>query len=175
MSVILVGMVISLYGNSLNTLLVLFNHDYLSDLFSWQAGTLTQSGWRSSELLFITLMLALLAALLLSRPLTVMGLSDQHANALGMSVRQVRIMSLGVAVVLSAMITSQVGMISFIGLAAPAITKACGLRRFSQQLIATVLAGALLLLLVDQLALRYSPTAGDIPAGAVTSLLGAPL
>ncbi|MDF7649014.1 Fe(3+)-hydroxamate ABC transporter permease FhuB [Erwiniaceae bacterium L1_54_3] len=175
LSVILVGMVISLYGNSLNTLLVLFNHDYLSDLFSWQAGTLTQSGWRSSELLFMTLILALLAALLLRRPLTVMGLSDQHANALGMSVRQVRIMALGVAVVLSAMITSQVGIISFIGLAAPAITKACGLRRFSQQLIATVLAGALLLLLVDQLALRYSPTAGDIPAGAVTSLLGAPL
>jgi iron complex transport system permease protein len=155
--------------------LVLFNHDYLSDLFSWQAGTLTQSGWRSSGVLSITLILALVAALLLRRPLTLMGLSDQHANALGMSVLRVRIMALGVAVVLSAMITSQVGIISFIGLAAPAIIKACGLRRFSQQLIATVLAGALLLLLVDQLALRYSPAAGDIPAGAVTSLLGVPL
>ncbi len=175
LSVILVGMVLSLYGNSLNTLLILFNHDYLSDLFSWQAGTLTQSGWRSSGILTISLIAALFITLLLRRPLTVLALPDQSASALGISVVRVRLLALGVAVFLSAMITSQVGIISFIGLAAPALVKACGIRRFPQQLWATVVTGALLLLLVDQLALRYSPAAGEIPAGAVTALLSAPL
>lgn len=175
LSVILVGMVLSLYGNALNTLLVLFNHDYLSDLFSWQAGTLTQSGWSSSLVLAVTLACALFASLLLVRPLTVLGLSEQNARALGLATVQVRFMALGVAVFLSAMITSQVGIISFIGLAAPAMVKACGLRRFPQQLIASMLTGATLLLLVDQLALRCSPAAGDIPSGAVTALLSAPL
>lgn len=175
LSVILVGMVLSLYGNSLNTLLVLFNHDYLSDLFSWQAGALTQSGWRSSQILAITLLACLAASLLLLRPLTVLGLSEQNASALGISVVRVRLMALSIAVILSAIITSQVGIISFIGLAAPAIVKACGIRRFSRQLSASTLAGAILLLLVDQLALRYSPAYGDIPAGAVTALLSAPL
>jgi len=175
LSVILVGMVLSLYGNALNTLLVLFNHDYLSDLFSWQAGTLTQSGWSSSLVLAMTLACALIASLLLVRPLTVLGLSEQNARALGLATVQVRFMALGVAVFLSAMITSQVGIISFIGLAAPAMVKACGLRRFPQQLIASMLTGATLLLLVDQLALRFSPAAGDIPSGAVTALLSAPL
>lgn len=175
LSVILVGMVLSLYGNSLNTLLVLFNHDYLSDLFSWQAGALTQSGWRSGILLAIALSAALLISLLLSRPLAVLSLSEQQASALGLSVVKVRIMALSVAVVLSAIITSQVGIISFIGLAAPAIVRASGIRRFLHQLIATVLTGAILLTLVDQLALRFSPAAGDIPVGAVTALLSAPL
>lgn len=175
LSVILVGMVLSLYGNSLNTLLVLFNHDYLSDLFNWQAGTLTQSGWRSSVVLAITLLFALLASLLLIRPLTVLSLTEQNASALGISVSRVRMMALGVAVVLSAMITSQVGIIGFIGLAAPAVVKASGIRRFSRQLSATLFTGAALLLLIDQLALRFSPASGDIPAGAVTALCSAPL
>ena len=175
LSVILVGMVLSLYGNALNTLLVLFNHDYLSDLFSWQAGTLTQSGWSSSLVLSVTLACALIASLLLVRPLTVLGLSEQNARALGLATVQVRFMALGVAVFLSAMITSQVGIISFIGLAAPAMVKACGLRRFTQQLIASMFTGGTVLLLVDQLALRFSPAAGDIPTGAVTALLSAPL
>lgn len=175
LSVILVGMVLSLYGNSLNTLLVLFNHDYLSDLFSWQAGALTQSGWRSSILLAVVLSGALLVSLLLLRPLAVLSLSEQQASALGISVVKVRISVLSVAVVLSATITSQVGIIGFIGLAAPAIVRASGIRRFLYQLLATVLTGAVMLTLVDQIALRFSPAAGDIPAGAVTALLSAPL
>ena len=175
LSVILVGMVLSLYGNSLNTLLVLFNHDYLSDLFSWQAGALTQSGWRSSIVLALALCTALIISLLLVRPLAVLSLSEQQAGALGIPVLKVRIAALSVAVVLSAIITSQVGIIGFIGLAAPAIVRASGIRRFLHQLIATVLTGAVILMLVDQLALRFSPAAGDIPAGAITALLSAPL
>ncbi|MFK3705529.1 Fe(3+)-hydroxamate ABC transporter permease FhuB [Klebsiella sp. NPDC088457] len=175
LSVILVGMVLSLYGNALNTLLVLFNHDYLSDLFSWQAGALTQSGWASSKALAVALLPALLISLLLLRPLTILGLSGQHAGALGVSVLRIRLITLGTAVALSAIITSQVGIISFIGLAAPAMVKAGGGRRLGQQLGATLVTGAVLLLLVDQLALRYSPAAGDIPAGAATALLSAPL
>ncbi|EXU76203.1 Fe(3+)-hydroxamate ABC transporter permease FhuB [Erwinia mallotivora] len=175
LSVILVGMVLSLYGNALNTLLVLFNHDYLSDLFSWQAGALPQSGWRSSIVLALALCSALIFSLLLVRPLAVLSLSEQQASALGISVLKVRIATLSVAVVLSAIITSEVGIISFIGLAAPAIVRASGIRRFLHQLIATVLTGAVMLTLVDQLALRFSPAAGDIPTGAVTALLSAPL
>lgn len=175
LSVILVGMVLSLYGNALNTLLVLFNHDYLSDLFSWQAGALTQSGWRSSIVLALALCAALILSLLLVRPLAVLNLSEQQASALGISVLKVRIAALSVAVVLSAIITSEVGIISFIGLAAPAIVRASGIRRFLHQLIATVLTGAVMLTLVDQLALHFSPAAGDIPTGAVTALLSAPL
>lgn len=175
LQVILAGMVLSLYGNALNTLLVLFNHDYLSDLFSWQAGSLNQNGWRSSLILLATLLpLAALGASLV-RPLTVLGLSAQNASTLGIPVVRVRFIALSVAVAISALITSQVGLISFIGLAAPALVKVAGVRRFARQMLLTPLTGALLLGVVDQLAQRFSPAAGDIPTGAVTALLSAPL
>jgi ABC-type Fe3+-siderophore transport system permease subunit len=175
LQVILAGMVLSLYGNALNTLLVLFNHDYLSDLFSWQAGSLNQSGWRSTQLLLATLVPLAAISTLLIRPLTVLGLSSSSASGLGIAVVRLQALTLAVAVALSALITSQVGLVGFIGLAAPALVKAAGVRRFSGQMALAPLTGALLLGLVDQVAQRLSPAAGDIPTGAVTALLSAPL
>lgn len=175
LNVILAGMVIGLYANALNTLLILFHHDFLSDLFAWQAGSLSQNGWSSSLLVATTLLLCAGASAWLIRGLTVLGLSDSSAQALGISVAALRGLTLAVSVVLSAVITSQVGIIGFIGLAAPALVRACGARRFAQQWISAPLVGALLLALVDQLAQYLSPAAGDLPAGALTALLSAPL
>jgi len=175
LSVILVGMVISLYGNSINTVLVLFNHDYLSDLFSWQAGSLSQSGWQSVQLLLLPVALLIGLSLLLARPLQLIGLSDGSASTLGVSVVKVRLAALAIAVALSALVTSKVGIIGFIGLAAPALVRLSGVRRFSRQLIFTPLLGALLLTAVDQLAQFISPAGGDLPTGALSGLLSAPL
>lgn len=84
-------------------------------------------------------------------------------------------MTLLIAVALSALVTSQLGIISFIGLAAPAMVRLLGVHRFSQQLPWTIAFGALLLWLIDQLAQSLSPAAGDVPTGAITALFSAPL
>ncbi|KQN42951.1 ABC transporter permease [Serratia sp. Leaf50] len=175
LKIILTGMVISLYGNCVNTLMVLFNHDYLSDLFSWQAGSLNQNGWSVTQFLLLPVLLLMAVSLLLARPLMLIGLSDQSAGALGLSVTKIRVATLAVAVALSALITSQVGIIGFVGLAAPALVRLSGVRRFTQQLFCVPLAGAGLLTLVDQLAQFLSPAGGDLPAGALAGLLSAPL
>ncbi|MBF7981303.1 MULTISPECIES: Fe(3+)-hydroxamate ABC transporter permease FhuB [Rahnella] len=175
LKIILTGMVISLYGNSVNTLMVLFNHDYLSDLFSWQAGSLNQNGWPVAQFLLLPVLCLMAGSALLARPLMLIGLSDLSAGALGVSVVKIRIATLAVAVALSALITSQVGIISFIGLAAPALVRLAGVRRFTHQLICVPLAGAGLLTAVDQLAQFLSPAGGDLPTGALAGLLSAPL
>jgi len=133
LKIILTGMVISLYGNCINTLMVLFNHDYLSDLFSWQAGSLSQNGWPVTQFLLLPVLLLMAMGLLLARPLMLIGLSDQSAGSLGLSVGKIRIATLTGAVALSALITSQVGIIGFIGLAAPALVRLSGGRRFPHE------------------------------------------
>lgn len=175
LKVILTGMVISLYGNAINTLMVLFNHDYLSDLFSWQAGSLSQNGWQATQFLLLPVMALMALSTLLVRPLMLVGLSDQSAGALGVSVVKVRVATLAVAVALSALVTSQIGIISFIGLAAPALIRLTGVRTFRHQLLWVPLSGAMLLTLVDQLAQFLSPAGGDLPTGALSGLLSAPL
>ncbi len=172
---ILAGMVISLYCVSLNALLVLFNHDYLIDLLLWQAGSLNQSGWDGVLYLAPRLAVAMVIALLMVRPLAALGLEDEGAAAVGVNLRRTRVLGLAVAVALSAFVTSAVGMIAFVGLAAPAIARLCGARTLKQRLIWAPLLGAALLCVVDQIARELSRFAGEIPAGILTGIFSVPL
>lgn len=172
---ILAGMVISLYCNALNSLLVLFNHDYLIDLLLWQAGSLNQSGWDGVTYLAPRLAVAALIAGLLVRPLAVLGLEDQSAASLGVSLRTTRTLGLLIAVALSAFVTSAVGIIGFIGLAAPAIARLSGARTLRQRLFWAPLMGAVLLFLVDQCAREVSLFVGEVPAGILTAVFSVPL
>ncbi|MFJ3259619.1 Fe(3+)-hydroxamate ABC transporter permease FhuB [Pseudomonas sp. NPDC086581] len=172
---ILAGMVISLYCVSLNALLVLFNHDYLIDLLLWQAGSLNQSGWDGAFYLAPRLAVAMVIALLMVRPLAALGLEDEGAAAVGVNLLRTRVMGLAVAVALSAFVTSAVGMLAFVGLAAPAIARLCGARTLKQRLIWAPLLGAALLCVVDQIARELSRFAGEIPAGILTGIFSVPL
>ncbi|MFV3333080.1 Fe(3+)-hydroxamate ABC transporter permease FhuB [Pseudomonas sp. NY15437] len=172
---ILAGMVISLYCVSLNALLVLFNHDYLIDLLLWQAGSLNQSGWDGVLYLAPRLALAMVIALLMVRPLAALGLEDEGAAAVGVNLLRTRVLGLAVAVALSAFVTSAVGMLAFVGLAAPAIARLCGARTLKQRLIWAPLLGAALLCGVDQIARELSRFAGEIPAGILTGIFSVPL
>ncbi|MDF3935151.1 Fe(3+)-hydroxamate ABC transporter permease FhuB [Pseudomonas citronellolis] len=172
---ILAGMVISLYCVSLNALLVLFNHDYLIDLLLWQAGSLNQSGWEGALYLAPRLAVGMLIALAMARPLAALGLEDESAASLGVSLLRTRALGLAVAVALSAFVTSAVGMLAFVGLAAPAIARLCGARTLRQRLVWAPLLGAALLCLVDQVARELSRFAGEIPAGILTGVLSVPL
>ncbi|QMV65306.1 Fe(3+)-hydroxamate ABC transporter permease FhuB [Pseudomonas berkeleyensis] len=172
---ILAGMVISLYCNALNALLVLFNHDYLIDLLLWQAGSINQSGWDGVLYLAPRLAVAAALAVLLIRPLAALGLEDQSAASIGVSLRTTRGLGLLIAVALSAFVTSVVGIIGFIGLAAPAIARMTGARTLRQRLLWAPLLGAALLCLVDQCARELSRLVGEVPAGILTAVFSVPL
>ncbi|WP_395502833.1 Fe(3+)-hydroxamate ABC transporter permease FhuB [Ectopseudomonas mendocina] len=172
---ILAGMVISLYCNALNALLVLFNHDYLIDLLLWQAGSINQSGWDGVLYLAPRLAVAATLAVLLVRPLAALGLEDQSAASIGVSLRTTRGLGLLIAVALSAFVTSVVGIIGFIGLAAPAIARMTGARTLRQRLLWAPLLGAVLLCLVDQCARELSRLVGEVPAGILTAVFSVPL
>lgn len=172
---ILAGMVISLYCNALNALLVLFNHDYLIDLLLWQAGSINQSGWDGVLYLAPRLAVATMLAVLLVRPLAALGLEDQSAASIGVSLRATRGFGLLIAVALSAFVTSVVGIIGFVGLAAPAIARMTGARTLRQRLLWAPLLGAALLCLVDQCARELSRLVGEVPAGILTAVFSVPL
>jgi iron complex transport system permease protein len=44
-TLILAGLVVSLYCGALNQLMVIFHHDQLQSMFLWSTGTLTQTDW----------------------------------------------------------------------------------------------------------------------------------
>jgi ferric hydroxamate transport system permease protein len=176
MVVVLAGLVVNLYAGALGMALLLFHQETLKGLLIWGAGSLAQSGWDGVAYLGPRVAVGALLVVLLLRPLAVLELDDANALSLGVSLRRTRLAGLAVAVFLTACVVGAVGVVGFIGLAAPAIVRLAGARRLGQRLFWAPLLGALLLAGTDLLLQRVStqlPTL--IPTGATTAALGAPL
>lgn len=174
--VVLAGMIVNIFCGGLALLLALFYERTLTAIFIWGGGAITQNGWHDTLWLSGRVALAGVAAALLTRPLTLFALDDGSASQLGARVAWVRGAAVLVAVALSASVVSAVGMIGFVGLAAPALARLGGARRLRDQLVWAPLTGALTLLLTDQLVQCLPGLDGvGLPAGAAAALLGGPM
>lgn len=174
-TLILAGLVLGLYCGAVKSLLSLLNYERLQSIFIWSSGALNQQDWGRVEFLLPRLMAGLLLILLLLRPLTLLGLDDGVARNLGLGLVFARVGGLGVAIVLSAFLVNAAGIIGFIGLFAPLLARLLGARRLQHRLWLSCLLGALLLLISDQLMIVLARHWRDIPTGAATALIGAPL
>jgi ABC-type Fe3+-siderophore transport system permease subunit len=175
-TVALCGMMVTLVAAALSVTIILARGEYAMSVFIWGAGALNQQSWDGVITLAPRLVIGFAAALVLIRPLTVMSLDDSRAKSLGLALHAMRFAILLIAVWLAASVTAQVGVIGFLGLAAPHLARFCGARRTGQLLIAAPIAGAGLLFLTDCAVQLLSPGFTDLaPTGAATALLGGPL
>ncbi len=146
--------------------------EYVLSLFVWgrlaapaELGPALGLAWRFA--------IGLVAAVLLLRPLSVLTLDDSSARSLGMAVNGARLAIIALAVWLAASVVALVGVIGFVGLAAPAFARISGARTPRAQLLLAPLLGALLLWLTDGLV--QVAGADALPTGAATGLIGGPL
>ncbi|CAI1139627.1 Iron(III)-hydroxamate import system permease protein fhuB [Serratia rubidaea] len=174
-TLILAGLVLGLYCGAVSSLLALFNYEQLQGLFLWSTGSLNQQDWSAVQFILPRLLLTALLAALLIRPLTLLGLDDGVARNLGLGLAFARFSALALAIVFSAMLVNAVGVIGFIGLFAPLMAKMLGARRLAHRMMLAPLLGALLLWLTDQLMVWLALVWREIPTGAATALIGAPL
>ncbi len=172
---ILSGLIVTLYAGTLITLMSIFHGDDLGGIFIWSTGTLTQNDWNGVRSLLPRLAICWFALMVLAHPLSVTHLGDEAARSLGVPIGLVRLLALVPAVALGAFVTSAVGVIGFVGLAAPALARALGARRFQSQLLIVPIIGAVLLWCADQGVQILSRVGWIIPTGTATVLLGAPI
>lgn len=174
--VVVSGLVINLYLGAISTVLLMMNQEKLAGLMIWGAGSLVQTGWENVSYLWPRISFAIAAAFLLVKPLSLLALSDQGAKSLGISPFKLRMICLGIAVMLTSWVVASVGVIGFVGLAAPAFARLVGVQRLAPKLIISILIGALLLTLTDLLIQQLPPLMSMLlPTGAATAALGAPL
>ncbi|MGS3140091.1 Fe(3+)-hydroxamate ABC transporter permease FhuB [Aeromonas sanarellii] len=174
--IVFAGLVINLYLAAISLGLLLFFQEELKGLLVWGSGSLAQTSWSGVGYLLPRLLVASVLAALLARPLAVLELDDASARSLGVSLKHLRFAGLGLAVFVTACVVSVVGLIGFIGLAAPVMVRMLGVRRLGLRLLWAPVLGALLLAATDlllQSLTRFWPVL--IPTGAMTALLGAPL
>ncbi len=145
----------------------------MQEIIFWLMGSLNN---RHMDHLFIALPFCILGGLLMltrARFLDALGLGEITAQSLGFHLQRERlVLCLGVALSVGACVAVS-GSIGFIGLIVPHLLRPLVGYRPARLMIASALAGALLLLWADLL-VRYLDMARELKIGVVTSLLGAP-
>ncbi|MDM9627908.1 Fe(3+)-hydroxamate ABC transporter permease FhuB [Rhizobium sp. S152] len=170
------GLLVGMTAGALSAALTLSQGEYLMSLVTWNGGSLSQQDWSVAGTLAVELAVGGILTIFLVRPLIVLSLGDSGARSLGVGLTFIRVAVGVVAVGLAAAVAAAVGLVSFIGLAAPAIARGFGARRPGSILLAAPIAGALLLWLCDSLVQLFAAaTSETFPTGAVTALVGGPL
>ena len=173
---ILAGLVVNILLAAVANVLVLFFTERSNGMLSWAAGFLAQNSWHTSTMLAITAVVMAVVCLPLLKPLTLMSLDDSQAKRLGVPINSIRALVVLIVAVVTALVVSEVGLIGFIGLGAASLVNALGVASISKRLLAAFVLGALLLWLTSNVALLLEPILNmQIPAGAMTGILGAPL
>lgn len=168
------GIVVSLLLSALAMgLLAGWGSSRVEVILTWLSGSLYGRDWSHVAALW-PWSLWLLALPLLVRPLTLLALGDERANTLGLPVSVWRAVLLLYAASLGASAVSIVGPLAFIGLLVPQALRQLGGQHLARAWPAVLYGGALLTLLADTVGRAILPPA-DIPVGAVTALIGAPV
>jgi ferric citrate transport system permease protein len=144
----------------------------INNALLWLTGSLWGRGWNQLAMLLPWLLL-IPCALWLAKPLNLIHLGDDSAISLGVKASTLRLVSLTIAVGLTASCVAICGPIGFLGLVAPHLTRKLVGGRHQILLPSTMLVGAILLLLADLAARTIDPPI-ELPAGIMTAIIGAP-
>lgn len=146
--------------------------DQLPAITYWLMGSL--NGTTPQEVLFVLLPMGLgLAMLFLLRwRINVLTLGDEEARTIGVNAGRLRILVILCATLITAASVSVSGVIGWVGLVIPHLTRKMVGNNYKHLMPASMLFGAIFLLLVDNISRNLMAT--EIPIGILTSLIGAP-
>lgn len=172
--VLLAGIAMNSFATTITGFLIYWtNDDQLRDLIFWSMGSLGGSNWSSVAGLFPFVMISIFVLFFYRKELDIIVLGEQNAELLGINTsRMKKIVLIAVALSVGASVAFT-GMIGFIGLVVPHIIRMWIGPSQGNLLIASVLGGALLLVLSDCGSRMFmAPT--ELPIGIITGLFGAP-
>jgi len=172
-TIILVGMVFSLFVNAILTLLTSMSKEHLAQLTFWQMGSFALKDWSNIAVLFPIVLMGVIIIRNYSKELDIMTFGEDQAFTMGIDVPKIKWLLLGLSAALTGSAISFVGVIGFIDLIAPHVVR----RIFgSSHLIVipmSILFGGAFMVLCDLVA-RTIISPSELPVGAISALVGAP-
>ncbi len=139
----------------------------------WMMGSVSVASWETVSIVFFIALVSIPYLVYKASDLTIMGAGDETAHSLGVNVERVRMRTLIFAALLTASVTAFCGIIGFVGLVSPHITRMIigGDNRYV--IPGSALVGGMLLLGADTVA-RTILAPMILPVGIMTALVGVP-
>ncbi len=171
-TIILIGVIFTMFINSVLSLVITFASDRLKSITFWTMGSLSGSSYANALVLLGALVICGGLILLHARELNAFAIGEDNARSIGVNVRRVRLTILIAVSALTGVCVSIGGSIAFVGLVTPHVVRMITGPNHRKLLPASLFGGACFLLLCD-LAARIIVNPLQLPIGVVTSLIGA--
>ncbi|EOI7123383.1 iron-dicitrate ABC transporter permease FecC [Salmonella enterica subsp. enterica serovar Gaminara] len=163
---ILAGIALSALCMALTRITLLLAEDHAYGIFYWLAGGVSHVRWHELRQLFPVVVIATPVVLLMANQLNLLNVSDSTAHTLGVNLPRIRLTLNILVLLLVGACVSVAGPVAFLGLLMPHLTRFWV--GFDQRKVLPMS-----MLLADVLA-RALAFPGDLPAGAVLAVIGAP-
>ena len=172
--VVLAGIAVGSVWTAATTVLQFYATDVgLSAAVIWNFGDLGRATYKTDFIMLAVVAACIVFFSLMSWRYNSLLSGDKTALSMGVNVARLRFVSLLLASVITAVCVSSLGIIGFVGIICPHITKKLLGQDHRVSIPASALTGSLLLLCADTFS-RLIGSGSALPVGAVTSLLGAP-
>jgi iron complex transport system permease protein len=173
---VLSGVVIGALCSSFSSLIIYFanNAEGIKTVTFWSMGSLASSSWGKTPILAIVVLLGCVMFLFQHRVLNTMLLGDESAITLGINLSAYRKFYMIVAALITGTMVAYAGMIGFVGLIIPHITRGIFGAEHKRLTLGTILLGGLFLIWADILSRTLIPNV-ELPIGIITSVIGSPL
>jgi len=172
--VVLSGMALSSVWTAATTILQYYATDVgLSAAVVWSFGDLGRATYKTDAIMAVVVLIGLVYFMVMSWQYNALLSGEATARTMGIHVDALRFVSMLLASLITAVCVSFLGVIGFVGIICPHVTKKLMGQDHRVSIPVTALSGSLLLLLADTLS-RSMGSGSALPVGAITSLLGAP-
>ena len=173
-TLLLAGVMIGAFFNAAVLLVIAVFNQELRNAFLWLMGNLSAANIESIIVVGPVLLIATCLLLLQSRNFNLISTGDETAMQLGVEVTKVKRFSYLLASLITGLVVSVSGVIGFVGLIIPHICRMLFGPDHRLLLPASFLLGGSFLIVADILS-RTLLAPSEIPVGAVTAAIGAPL
>lgn len=171
-SIILIGVIFSMFASSVINLIISFASDHIKSITFWTMGSLSGTNFGHTRILAIAVLLCGGVILRYARELNAFAIGEDNARHIGVNVKRVKLIILITVSVLIGVCVSISGTISFVGLVMPHMARMITGPNHKRLLPSAMFSGAIFLLLAD-LTARTILRPIELSIGVVTSLVGA--
>ncbi|MGN1004670.1 MAG: FecCD family ABC transporter permease [Oscillospiraceae bacterium] len=146
--------------------------DQLPAITYWLMGSLNGTSPKDVLFALIPMAIGLIPLFLLRWRVNILTLGDEEARTMGVNAKRLRVIVILCATLITAASVSVSGLIGWVGLVIPHLSRRLVGNNYRHLLPASMLFGAIFLLLVDDVSRNLLAT--EIPIGILTSFIGAP-
>jgi iron complex transport system permease protein len=170
----LAGVAISAFLTGLTTGLILLDPKAFDQMRFWNAGSIAGRGLDVTGAIVPFVIVGLVLAFVIARPLNAIAMGDDLARSLGANVTRTRAIGVLAITLLCGAATAAAGPISFVALMIPHVARWI-VGPDQRWILAYSMLGAPILLLVSDVIGRVIIRPGEMQVGVVTAFVGAPV